>query len=605
VIVPSATRVLIADIVHRLRWRAPVLLGLMGLNNLVEGLGLILLFPLLAQLGMGGTGSANVLGLAVARFFQVLGIRESIGAVLAFIVVVFAAQNALFLAQSWLSALWQQSYVGSWRITLFEAIERARWRFFVERRASDLIAVLISETQRLSDALFLLGQIAANGIFLAVFLAIAFAAAWPIALVIGVFAVFMFAVARPLMRRGYGAAGQLTHRMAALQGLAGEFLAGAKLVKATASEEAAIAAFSGAVRRDVQLVRSLLYLPSLTRAIYEMCAISLLAICLWFGIVVLGIDAASIMVSLYLFLRIYQRQSVMQQSLQALQNHVPAILVVKNLLREATAEAEPWDGPTSIDARPVPEEGGKVSVSLSKVTVRHGDAAALSDVSLTIPAGSLFGIAGPSGSGKSTLVDCIIGLVELESGSIDIGGRPLAAIPIRRWRPMVGYIAQDTFLFNASIRDNIRWGHAQASDADIERAARQAHADGFIRSLPHGYDMEVGDRGVRLSGGERQRIGLARALVGPVRLLVLDEATSALDAESEREVLNAIVKLKGSITIIMISHRLSTLREADRIGLLEKGRLLELGTWDELQKSGSRFHELWRLQSADHQTMMT
>src|SRR5262249_19757132 len=150
---------------------------------------------------------------------------------------------------------------------------------------------------------------------------------------------------------------------------------------------------------------------------------------------------------------------------------------------------------------------------------------------------------------KSTLVDSILGLVPLDGGSIEVGGKPLAAIALRAWRRSVGYVAQETFLFDATVKENIRWANPNVSDAEVERAAQLAHATDFIKNLPNGLNTVVGERGVRLSVGQRQRIGLARALVGDKCLLVLDEATSALDSESEPVVIEAIKDLHGQITI--------------------------------------------------------
>ena len=309
----------------------------------------------------------------------------------------------------------------------------------------------------------------------------------------------------------------------------------------------------------------------------------------------LGVAPASIMVSLFMFLRIYQRQSVLQQNLQSLQSFIPAIIAVTALLRAATAEAE-----SSAAERELPPSAGPgIALDLRDVSVAYDSVPALAGLSLAVPACTLLGIAGASGVGKSTLVDCILGLVDRQSGSVEIGGRPLESLSLVAWRRAVGYVAQDTFLFNASIRENIAWGNPGANDADIARAARLAHAHDFIAALPRGYATEVGDRGVRLSGGQRQRVGLARALVGNIRLLLLDEATSALDLASEHEVMKAIDELRGSVTIIIVAHRLSTLRGADRICLMQDGRIVESGSWDELIAPGTRFHELWNLQSDD------
>jgi ABC-type multidrug transport system fused ATPase/permease subunit len=220
----------------------------------------------------------------------------------------------------------------------------------------------------------------------------------------------------------------------------------------------------------------------------------------------------------------------------------------------------------------------------------------LDGISFEIPAGTVVGVTGTSGAGKSTFVDLIVGLLKPDSGVIKIDGIPIDNLQLLQWRQSIGYVGQDTLLLDGTVALNIGWGTA-GDRQEIERAARAAQIHDFIASLPQGYDTEVGDRGVRLSGGQRQRVGLARALMGSKRLLILDEATSALDSANEYEVMHALSQLKGQITVVMVAHRLSTLNIADRIIVLERGEIVESGSWDELLAVGSgTFTRLWQVQ---------
>lgn len=213
-----------------------------------------------------------------------------------------------------------------------------------------------------------------------------------------------------------------------------------------------------------------------------------------------------------------------------------------------------------------------------------------------IPSGRIVAFVGPSGSGKSTLVDAILGLVPLASGSITVNGTPLAELPLPAWRRAVGYVGQDTMLMGGTIADNVRFGN-DATDAQVEAALARASA-AFVGALALGSATEVGDRGVRLSGGERQRIGLARALAVPRLLYILDEATSALDAETEAEVIDTVAQLAGKATVIVVAHRFSAIRAADIIHVVEDGRIVESGRWEELDRPGTRFRTLRALQHA-------
>jgi ATP-binding cassette, subfamily C, bacterial len=232
-------------------------------------------------------------------------------------------------------------------------------------------------------------------------------------------------------------------------------------------------------------------------------------------------------------------------------------------------------------------------------------------VTLEIPARRTTALVGPSGGGKTTLADLLIGLLRPQEGEIRVDGAPLGSLDLRAWRRGMGYVAQESFLFNDTIRANLTLGEggdepgsgsarngegepAETGDGDAHLFAALAAAglESFVRGLPKGLGTVVGERGVRLSGGERQRLALARALLRRPRVLILDEATSALDYESEALIRDALGRLKGEMTVVMITHRLYLARDADRVHVMEEGRLVESGTWDELMARGGRFAAL-------------
>ena len=245
----------------------------------------------------------------------------------------------------------------------------------------------------------------------------------------------------------------------------------------------------------------------------------------------------------------------------------------------------------------------KGAITFEHVTFRYrlDGAPALHDVSLAIEPGQVVGIVGPSGSGKSTLTKLIQRLYVPESGRVLIDGVDLAAVDVAWLRRQIGVVLQENLLFNRSIRDNIALADPGLPMERVIAAAQLAGAHEFILELPQGYDTVVGERGASLSGGQRQRVAIARALVGDPRVLILDEATSALDYESERVIQENMRRIAHGRTVLIIAHRLSTVRRADRIVTLERGRLVEEGSHDELVRTGGRYATLHRLQAGLHE----
>ena len=223
----------------------------------------------------------------------------------------------------------------------------------------------------------------------------------------------------------------------------------------------------------------------------------------------------------------------------------------------------------------------------------------LEGITFEVRPGEVVALVGPSGAGKTTIVDLLARFYDPTHGRITLDGVALGDLELRSLRPLLGIVTQETVLFHDTVRANIAYGLGDVPMERIERAARAAHAHEFIAQLPNGYDTVLGERGTRLSGGQRQRIAIARAILKNPPILILDEATSALDSESELLVQQAIEKLLAGRTVFVIAHRLATVRHADQILVMERGRIVDRGRHDELLLRDGLYRYLYRLQFAE------
>ena len=582
---------LLIDAVTVFRWRVPLLVILMVVSGILEGLAVTIALPLLGALGAPGVESATgIIGL-LGGLPDALGLPQGPVGIGLLMLMLVTGSAITFLGQARLAARLQAKYVLRWQTELFRAAIAAGPVFLDTKRGGHVVAAIFADANRVSGAFYHGCVILAALVNLAIYLCLAMLISPHVSLAVLLLGGALLLVTRVFLSRAYRFGEGITRAQGDVQLTSNEYLSESKVVKANAAEVRASAVFSEAASRLAELNVKTAFDVQKAKAIFEFGAAGGIAGLLIAGPLVFGIGIPTVIVVLALFVRLMPRISGLQQGMQALSALLPGLGNLKELVEKARAQAEPADD------RPLPKalSGGPPSITFDGVSIVRGDKLVLNAVDLHIPSGKTIAFVGASGSGKSTLVDAVLGLVPLSDGEIRLGDLRLAEVPLPAWRRSIGYVAQDSALFSGSIRENVGFGQDLSKD-EVEAALERAAAR-FVRQLALGVDTLVGDRGARLSGGERQRVGIARALAVPRRLYVLDEATSALDSETESKVVETVRSLADTSTVIIVAHRFSAVRTADQIHVVEEGRIVESGTWAQLDRPGTRFRVLKELQN--------
>lgn len=556
------------------RDRVAALFALMLLGALTEGIGMMLLVPLIDLLS--GAPSAQGLGQLLWNALSLLHIPHSIGGVLIAFVVLVALRSAIQYWRDRLSSSLQHTVVDNLRMKCFTAVMQVEWRWLVNGRKSDQANLLLTDVSRIGIGLNFALSLQVTLITLAIYLLAAIALSWQMTLAAFASGILVLGLLSGQRRAALHLGRSMGQANRALQANVQEALGGIKLAKILGNECAHLSYFEKTVAVVRQQQLTFTASTSLSRSLLQFGGATLLAVYLYLGLSYSLTPVPQLLTLVLIFSRMLPAFSSLQQQYHHCLHTLPALMETRQLMAECQAATEPIAETTA--AWPIREQ-----ISLKDLTIRYAgrDAPALNKVSLTFPARTTTAIMGPSGAGKSTLADVLMGLLAPDNGELRIDGALISGANRMRWRHSVAYVPQDVFLFHDTIRSNLLWGKAEATNSELSQALHLAAAD-FVTQLPQGINTVVGDGGVRLSGGERQRIALARALLCKPGLLILDEATSALDVENEARIRDAIVNLHGDLTVVIIGHRLMTLEHADQVVVLEAGRIVRQGMWQEI-----------------------
>ena len=558
-------------------WKVALALGLMVCLSLTEGVSLFMLVPLLQLVGLDvQQGSIGRFAEIASSFFSTMGIRPTLVAVLAIYVVIVVIHSLLRRWETSASFTLQYEFVVHLQQRLYRAIANTRWLFFIRQRASDFTDVLTFEMERIGEATYYFLSLLVTGIVALIYILFAFklsTSMTTLAILCGGGLVFFLRKKTRVAREtGEG----VSEAMSGVYNTVSEYLGGMKIAKSYGAEERHIEIFGKLTEQVRHMYAYAVQNQAEVSYWFNIGSVIILSLILFVSVQVLSTPTAELLLLLFLFARIMPKFSSLQQSFQSFVNTLPSFSRVMELQRQCEEAVE---SKTQRDENIEFRHGIRVErVSFSY----DGNASVVQNIDLFLEAGQTTAIVGPSGAGKTTIADLLMGLIAPNQGRILIDETELVPEQMKAWRKQIGYVPQDTFLFHDTLRTNLLWAKPDATEEEMNRALELAAAEEFVSGLPKGLDTILGDRGVLVSGGERQRIALARALLLKPTLLILDEATSSLDSENEKRIQNAIETLHGQMTILVISHRLSTIRGADIIHVVEGGRLVESGTWDRL-----------------------
>jgi len=501
-------------------------------------------------------------------------------------VIIVALSAGLTGYASVLLTRFRLEFVDGLRSRVYAAVARAEWRHLIDLRQSDLLSAMTVNFGSVSVGAAGLLSIAVTTVLVVVQLVVAARISPAVTLLAALASVVLLAVAWPLVGRSRRLGRDLlTNNQRVYASMTG-FFDGIKLAKAHGLEEGHVDSFTAAVGRTRAAELELARASAVSVGFQLAASAAVLALIVDVAVERWSVDLAGLIVIAFIFNRIVPQVTAAQRSLERIAQSVPAFEELMKLVE--VCEEVPTTEPLSTHRRLIGRGVSINSVAFSyqpNITVLH-------DVSLDIGAGETVALVGPSGAGKTTLADLAIGLLRPSSGTITVDGADLHD-DVAGWRRSVALVPQEPFLFHDTVRANLSWAALDADEADIWVALDTAAAKEFVEAMPNGLDTVVGDRGTRLSGGERQRIALARALLRRPEFLVLDEATSSLDSENERAIRDALTSLRGNVTTLVIAHRLSTVRHADLVVVLDAGRIVESGAWSELaQRNHGRLRAL-------------
>ncbi len=573
---------------------ASILLGFSG--ALFSGVNTTLIIPVILQITGQSATLKNTPPIIKGLFAPFDGLPEQyrLVALLAAVIITIGLKGLSGYAASLINVTLNKGVMNSIREESFRVLFEVDIDYFNRNKIGDISRQINTESNRTTSAILNYIRLSNIVFTISVYTSILVAISWQLTLISIFLASFITLISQIFVRKSKELGKKVTETNKNYSVHFFEMLHGIRLIRAVASEKREFKKIMEMVYEQEQAAFDSQKVSAAIGPVNEMSSIVVVISIILLARLIMAdsLDGLSTILLIYLaaLFRMLPFIGQINSVRTALANSSASVEVTYDLLRR--------------DNKSFMEQGENIYESINESVFFDGitffypghDHPVIKDVTLTLPKGKTLALVGSSGSGKSTLINLLSRFYEPTEGNVYIDGVNLRQFQLSTFRRRLGLVSQDTFLFNDTVWNNIAYARPEASDNDIIQAAKRANAYGFIEQLPQGWQTQIGDRGVMLSGGQRQRLAIARALVQDPDILLLDEATSALDTVSERLVQEAIDDLSQDRTTLVVAHRLSTVRNADQIAVMSKGRVVEVGTHEELLLKEGEYAKLWTMQ---------
>jgi subfamily B ATP-binding cassette protein MsbA len=572
--------------------RLPVLVLFMSLGGFTEGAGVGLFVPLFS-IGSVAEGQEHVITRIVERLLSIFGSDPTLNALLVLMLIVFLLKGFVSLGQSLVNAHIMSTLTYDFRRKLVGLLERTTYENFLRLNTGFLTNTITTESQRL---------VACFGHYTNTLVALIYSAAYgtlafvvdprgaSVVALLGIALAGMIGVIHRISRK-YSIMTSTAN--ASLQGLLIETLQAFKYLRATNSFTVLSAKVDRQIRGLADYTFKLSLVTGILKSVGEPLGVFILVAMIYVNVSVAGQPLADFLVLALVFFRLVAKLMAVQTSWQKFSSTVGALEAVEKASQQIGRDLE-VDGPNNL-------ETFSERIQFRNVGFSYGDREILRDLNIDIRKNSTVAIVGKTGAGKTTVVNLLLGLVRPSSGQILVDGLDYSTLELASLRKLFGYVTQEDVIFSDTIAANVSLWACDDPDREclnkVENAVRDVHAEDFVLATESGLQTMIGDRGTTLSGGQRQQLQMARELFQDPQILVMDEATSSLDAKSDRSVQDSLKEWKGRRTTVIVTHRLSCVRECDYIYVIDDGRVVEHGTFTDLYaQSESKFAELARLQ---------